>query len=50
MREERCAFLSLGEWDYIQTMLVKYGKGYGYHLSKKLDEQLGGKHPKNYSW
>lgn len=46
----RCAFLTLHEWDYIQTVLSRKGTKYDWFLIKKLDEELGGHFPNNHTW
>ena len=51
-------FLTKHEWDYIQRKLdgytdnrVKLGdKKFEWSLLKKIDSQLGGNYPKNYTW
>jgi len=50
MKVKRCAFLSLGEWDYIQSLLARHNSRFDWYLVKKIDSETGGKFGKNYTW
>ena len=50
MRREAWLSLSLGEIEYIQSLLARHNKPRDWFLIRSIDEQTGGKYGKNWIW